>query len=114
GGGQRGLRDPAAAGCAGEVELLAQRQEVVDLLHLHDYRLPFAEARKRHSPGHLRRWLQWPVLLHAEPVTGRPAGPWVRPESFLIELRPLSAWGHSRPGRSNSPAHPRGTPAPRP
>jgi hypothetical protein len=38
-------------------ELRAQRQEVIDLLHLHDYRLPFAEARKRHSPGHLRRWL---------------------------------------------------------
>src|SRR5262249_804558 len=35
GGGQRGLRDAAAAGCAGEVELLAQRQEVTDLVHLH-------------------------------------------------------------------------------
>jgi hypothetical protein len=28
------LRDAAAAGCAGEIELLAQRQEVIDLLHL--------------------------------------------------------------------------------
>src|SRR5262249_11125208 len=35
GGGQRGLRDTAAAGCAGEIELLAQRQEVTDLVHLH-------------------------------------------------------------------------------
>jgi hypothetical protein len=35
GGGQRGLRDAAAAGCAGEIELLAQRQEVTDLVHLH-------------------------------------------------------------------------------
>src|SRR5215510_9260355 len=35
GGGQRGLRDAAAAGCAGEAELLAQRQEVTDLVHLH-------------------------------------------------------------------------------
>src|SRR5262249_24682564 len=33
GGGQRGLRDAAAAGCAGEIEFLAQRQEVTDLLH---------------------------------------------------------------------------------
>src|SRR5262249_12121640 len=31
------------------------------------------------------------VLLHAEPATGRPAGPWVRPESFWIELRPLAS-----------------------
>ena len=44
GGGQRGLRDAAAAGCAGEIELLAQRQEVTDLLHLHNDGLPFAEA----------------------------------------------------------------------
>src|SRR5262249_6580983 len=35
GGGQRGLRDVAAAGCAGEAELFAQRQEVTDLVHLH-------------------------------------------------------------------------------
>src|SRR5262249_51354795 len=35
GGGQRGLRDAAAAGCAGEAELFAQRQEVTDLVHLH-------------------------------------------------------------------------------
>jgi hypothetical protein len=38
-------------------ELRAQRQEVIDLLHLHDYRLPFAKARKRPFPGHLRQWL---------------------------------------------------------
>ena len=44
------MRDAAAAGCAGEIELLAQRQEVTDLLHLHGYRLPFAEDCKRHSP----------------------------------------------------------------
>src|SRR5262249_56047857 len=35
GGGQRGLRDAAAAGCAGEAELFAQRQEVTDLVQLH-------------------------------------------------------------------------------
>ena len=34
GGGQRGLRDAAAAGCAGEIELFAQRQKVTDLVHL--------------------------------------------------------------------------------
>src|SRR5262249_56187472 len=34
GAGQRGLRDAAAAGGAGETEFLAQRQEVMHLLHL--------------------------------------------------------------------------------
>jgi hypothetical protein len=33
--GQRRLRDAAAGGCAAEVELLAQRYEVLDLLHFH-------------------------------------------------------------------------------
>jgi hypothetical protein len=33
--GQRGLRDPAALGGTGEVALLAQGQEVADLVHLH-------------------------------------------------------------------------------
>src|SRR5262249_59444098 len=70
GGGQRGLRDAAAAGCAGEIELLAQRPKVTDLLHLHGYRLPFAEGRKRHSPPTIAPRLRWPVLLHAEPRTG--------------------------------------------
>src|SRR6478736_1441954 len=41
GAGQRGLRDAAAAGGAGETELLAQRQEVMDLLHLHWVALRF-------------------------------------------------------------------------
>jgi hypothetical protein len=34
GGGQRRLRDAAAAGCAGEIELFAQRYKVTDLVHL--------------------------------------------------------------------------------
>src|SRR5262249_51555172 len=33
--GQRGLRDPAALGGTGEVALLAEGQEVADLVHLH-------------------------------------------------------------------------------
>src|SRR5262249_46317447 len=33
--GQRGLRDAAASGCPGEIVLLAERQEIADLLHLH-------------------------------------------------------------------------------
>ncbi len=34
--GQRGLRHTAALGRAGEVAFLAERQEVTDLMHLHD------------------------------------------------------------------------------
>jgi len=51
GGGERGLRDAAAAGRAGETELLAQGQEVMDLLHLHWSRLPFADRRADCSAG---------------------------------------------------------------
>src|SRR5439155_10173327 len=39
--GQRGLRHPAAAGCPREIALLAQRQEVADLLHLHGRPHPY-------------------------------------------------------------------------
>jgi hypothetical protein len=57
------LRDAAAAGCAGEIELLAQRQEVTDLLHLHGYRLPFAGECNRPRPS--RRSSDGRFLLHA-------------------------------------------------
>src|SRR5215469_16144568 len=53
GGGERGLRDAAATGCAGETELLAQGQEVMDLRHLHWSRLPFADRRADGSAGRL-------------------------------------------------------------
>src|SRR6516164_8188202 len=61
GGGQRGLRDVAAAGCAGEAELLAQRQEVTDLVHLHW----FIASRSLSSASATHAELRWPVLLHA-------------------------------------------------
>jgi hypothetical protein len=48
-GGQRGLLDAAAAGCTGEIELLAQRQEVTDLVHLHWFIASLSSASATHA-----------------------------------------------------------------
>src|SRR5262249_36874145 len=50
--GQGGLRDAAASGCPGEIVLLAERQEIADLLHLHGppRRVGCAYVRGCHRP----------------------------------------------------------------
>src|SRR5260370_12195809 len=50
--GQRGLGHPATAGCPPEIALLAQRQEVADLLHLHRLPRPYhwPSCRGSHPP----------------------------------------------------------------
>src|SRR5262249_5772608 len=68
GGGQRGLRDAAAAGCAGEVELLAQRQEVTDLVRLHWFIASRSLSSASALTPAIAPRLRWLVLLHAYPV----------------------------------------------
>src|SRR5262249_163564 len=75
GAGQRGLRDAATPGGAGETELLAQRQEVLHLLHL-QWCCPPRWARRS------RQWLGSGAMLQGEGVTGRRGGPWAGPELF--------------------------------
>src|SRR5262249_49229370 len=49
--GQRGLGHPAASGCPREIALLAQRQEVADLLHLHGHLTRVIGLRYEVAPG---------------------------------------------------------------
>src|SRR5262249_36509757 len=94
GGGQRGLRDAAAAGCAGEIELLAQRQEVTDLVHLHGYRLRSLSSASATHPdsGEVER-----SYAH---VTALALNPYCRRQ---IVLMPLKIFGDFVCSRSRGP-----------
>src|SRR5262245_32945998 len=100
GGGQRGLRDAAAAGCAGEAELFAQRQEVTDLVHLHwfiaSHSLSSASATHPLTRVRLRR----PSLRLYAHVTSLELNPYCRRQIVLV---PLKIFGDFVCSRSRGP-----------